>query len=411
MNKLRPEKQNTQHFPLALVRVLSCSLAFAAALLSASCEYFTYKRPFTDPYYDANFIGHIGFDRLLAAADLPPADPATGVRSPVFGRWDFAYRYQNWDGFEYLSLEPVSDAGFETAGGAGFASVPDGLQPSAPVYRLELLNLASGGDFEAPADNPAVSGLWSVGGTVVPPSTFALVTIGAINGRSAALAVVENSPVSYLISPPAGLFTQGSLYSVDFRWKSADGFPSGTSNLIRMNEQLEPFSANPQSFHASSQFLASGSGADRIKFEVPIGWNGSIDDVTVKKVGGMELRLLLRQADTEPELKDLLYRFSVWVHADPSVGASSSPYRLEQLEAQMQATPVSIVSTKPRSRYDVAAGGWQIVEVEVESGNLMFPDESPEPVLELVIDLDRSLPGRVLLAQPELRAYPDGYPD
>lgn len=410
MNKLRPEKQNTQHFPLALVRVLSCSLAVAAALLSASCEYFTYKRPFTDPYYDANFIGHIGFDRLLAAADLPPADPATGVRSPVFGRWDFAYRYQNWDGFEYLSLEPVSDAGFETAGGAGFASVPDGLSPSARVFRLELLNLASGGDFEAPADNPASSLLWSTSGSGTT-STFQLLTTGAINGSSVALAVVPNSPVSYRISPPAGLLTQGLLFAVDFRWKSSEGFPSGLSNQIRMNDRLEPFSANTQSFHAYSQFLAAGSGADRINFEVPSGWNGVVDDITVKKVGGMELRLLLRQADTEPELRDLLYRFSVWVHADPSVGASSSPYRLEQLEVQMQATPVSIVSTKPRSRYDVAAGGWQIVEVEVESGNLMFPDESPEPVLELVIDLDRSLPGRVLLAQPELRAYPDGYPD
>lgn len=398
MEKLRQSTPIHTHFAHPGILAGALFGALSIAVLLSSCEYFMYKRPFADPYYDNNFIAYIDFDRLLATADVSAA--------PAHGVWDFAYRYDGWDGFEYLTLARATDPGLETAGGAGLGPVPPGLSASAPVYRLEMRNLAEGGDFEDPADDPAVSPLWTVSGY----SDVQTQTIGAINGTSAALAIETNSPVSYLISPPAGLFTQGSLYSVDFRWKALS-FPAGDTNRIRMNERVEPFSANSATFRATSQFQASGGASDRIVFDVPSGWDASIDDVTVKKVGGMELRLLLAQGDTNPELKDLLYRFSVWVHEDPSVGASSSPYRLDYLEAQMQPTPESIVSTKPRSRYDSTAVGWQIVEVEVENGNLMFPDRSADPVLELVIDLDDALPGRVLLAQPELRAYPDGYPE
>ncbi len=415
MKKLRHSAQKYTHFSLpgavklaSAVKLVAGALLFAALL--SSCEYFTYKRPFADPYYDNNFIAGIGFDRLLAAVDLPPADPDTGFRTPAHGVWDFSYRYDGWDGFEYLALEEVSDTGYETAGGAGFGSVPEGLSPAARVYRLEMLNLAQGGDFEDAADNPASSGLWSTPPNDVP-STFNLVDTGAINGRSIVLSIEANLPVSYRISPLPGAIVPAGLYSLDFRWLAGDSFPSGDANKIRMNQQPEPFSANTETFRASSQFKAQDSKKDELVFDVGPGWIVTIDDITIKKVGGLELRLLLAQGDTEPELKDLLYRFSVWVHADPSVGAHSSPYRLDSLEVQMQATPVSLVSTKPRFRYDPSAAGWQRVEVEVENGNLMFPDKSAEPVMELVIDLDGALPGRVLLAQPELRAYPDGYPE
>lgn len=415
MKKLRHSAQKYTHFSrpdgvklAGAVKLAAGALLFAALL--SSCEYFTYKRPFADPYYDNNFIAGIGFDRLLAAVDLPPADPDTGFRTPDHGVWDFSYRYDGWDGFEYLSLEEVSDTGYETAGGAGFGSVPEGLSPAARVYRLEMHNLAQGGDFEKDADDPVSSGLWLTPPSEFP-STFNLVDKGAINGRSIVLSIEANLPVSYRISPLPGAIVPAGLYSLDFRWLAVDSFPSGDANKIRMNQQPEPFSANTETFRASSQFKALGSENDKLVFDVGPGWNVTIDDITIKKVGGLELRLLLAQGDTEPELKDLLYRFSVWVHADPLVGAHSSPYRLDSLEVQMQATPVSLVSTKPRFRYDPSAAGWQRVEVEVENGNLMFPDKSAEPVMELVIDLDGALPGRVLLAQPELRAYPDGYPE
>jgi hypothetical protein len=63
---------------------------------------------------------------------------------------------------------------------------------------------------------------------------------------------------------------------------------------------------------------------------------------------------------------------------------------------------------------------WRKMTLETQNGNLVLLDESGTvPVLELIINLDTdsqttttkipAAAGRVFIAQPELRAYPDGY--
>lgn len=366
-----------------------------------SCELFTYKRIFPDSYYEDNFIAAIGFDKFT------PHDEVPSGSEPPIGVWDFAYRYQNWDGIDYLSLE--------ASGVANDYSPPTGLSPASPVYRLELKNLIQNGDFES------VLGTWNATGA--GNSTADLITSGAINGDSISLDIKPNSPIRYSIvpsttgTPSESMLVEVTNYEVNFRWQASSA-PSGENNQVRINDNSSPFSFNTNTLYARSTFVAKVT--NELVFEVPsIGWNCVIDDISIKKVGGLELRLLLRQSDTSPELKDLLYRFSVWVCPDPDVDVHKAPYHLDVLDVDMRATKgLSSVSTSPRSAYKntaapsgISSNAWKKVETEVRSGNLMFPDGSDRYVLTLVIKLDTALPGTILIAQPELRAFPDGYPD
>lgn len=374
-----------------------------------SCELFTYKRIFPDSYYEDNFIAAIGFDKLTShGAPLP-----SGSEPPI-GVWDFAYRYQNWDGIDYLSLETTGQLASDYSPPAG---PPAGLNPSAPVYRLELKNLIQNGDFESGL------GTWAAVTAEGDPSTASLITSGAINGDSISLDIKPYSLIRYSIvpsttgTPSESMLVEVTNYEVNFRWQASSA-PSGENNQVRINDNSSPFSFNTNTLYARSTFVAKVT--NELVFEVPnIGWTSVIDDVSIKKVGGLELRLLLRQSDTSPELKDLLYRFSVWVRSDPDVDVHKAPYHLDVLDVDMRATEgLSSVSTSPRSAYKntaapggISSNAWKKVETEVRSGNLMFPDGSDRYVLTLVIKLDAALPGTILIAQPELRAFPDGYPD
>jgi hypothetical protein len=414
MKKIRPFYRKCSH-PAAALFLLAAILC-----IFASCEYLSYKRPFADSYYNDNFIASIGFDRFSGTDTLPAPDASSGVVEPVTGSWDFSYRYTEWDGYGYLTLNRISPTGepaYATAGGSGFtaiAALPSGLDASSPVFRLELVNLVSGGDFEAASDDPAASGLWTYDGT---RSSAVLQDPGQINGKSVVVSQAGNAPLEYLLNPVAGQLVAGAEYYLDFRWVSTS-IPDGTNNLVKIDDMDSPVSfetadeaAATKSGHAHSAFTALGSGTDGIMLETNTGWDFVMDDLSVKKVGGLELRLLLAPKETSPVLKDLLYRFTVWVHADPSVQATSSPYHLDTISVRMLPTAASSLSSRSYGSYDWSASspGWQKLTVEIDNGNLMFTDGTASAVLELVIDFDDALPGRVLLAQPELRAYPDGY--
>lgn len=372
----------------------------AVLIFLGSCGLFDYERPFDDAYYESNFIEAIGFGNFA-----PSVSPSTlDDSNPRTGQWDFAYRYDNWDGFDYMTL---TDTG-TTAAEYGAA---DGLSASASVFRLEMLNLVQNGDFE-----------WGEGTWAIPGSagaTHASVASG-INGASVSMSIAGNSYLVYSLSPIALQFLEGNSYLIDFKWWAAGGLPpSGTTNQIAINgvTDTDPiFSFNDKTGHAQSDFVALASG-NMIRFKTSSLWTGQIDDVSVRKVGNQQLRLLLKKTETVPPLEDFLYVFSFWIHEDPSVGAHTSPYRLDRLGIQMLPTEESMMSTKtdPDYFYDADfdgkadASGWQKKSVKVDNGNLQIDDGAVRPVLELVIDLENTLPGRVLIAQPELRAYPDGY--
>jgi hypothetical protein len=175
-----------------------------------------------------------------------------------------------------------------------------------------------------------------------------------------------------------------------------------------MNDEPVNFLFNDITGHATMQFTALGAG-NTIKSHTTCQF--MLDDLTVKKSGAKhQLRLLLRRAETKPDLEDFLYKFSVWVRPDPTVGAYSSPYNLDRLGVAMYPTAFSTLTEKSPPDYAYADGsGWVKKTAKIENGNLQIKQGTKQPVLELIVDLDDALPGRVLLAQPELRAYPDGY--
>ncbi len=139
-----------------------------------------------------------------------------------------------------------------------------------------------------------------------------------------------------------------------------------------------------------------------------------VDDFRIKRVlNKPQLRLLLAPNQTKPPLMNMLYRFSVWMREDPLVDSIPAPYHLDELDItfkQLQ-TEEENTMTVQAGEYQYSAGsGWRKIVAWVSSeGNPQFTEEYPDEVLELILDLTESSPGRVLLAQPELRAYADGY--
>lgn len=368
-----------------------------ATLVIAGCDLFAYKQPFSDAYYKNNFIVSIGFDQFEGANTAIPASDVL----PTTGRWDFAYRYQAWDGFPYMTLALTSTAsGDPGTTASAFGSVPAGLAVDAPVYRLSLANLIEGGDFEgaSPTD-----GWTNAGGATleVPPG------IG-INHRLQMSLSSAYHFINYEIPDPSHMFQASKGYQLAFRWDSTDVI---NAEKIKIND-MSSVTFNTINHTASSLFTADV--VNNLRFVTDTALALSIDDITVKKIIPARLRLLLTVKETQPSLESLLYRFSFWVCEDPQIGAIASPYVLDTLKAEMlPVDSASIMATEP-SPYnytysnDVTSHGWKKMTVSVTNGNLQFTS-SILPVLELVINLDLATPGQILIAQPELRCYPDGY--
>jgi len=323
-------------------------------VLITSCDFFTYKKQFDDTYYDNNYIAQIGFDKFIGNSATVPAIGA----APQVGLWDFAYRYLDWDGYPYMTLDAMSgiDPAWATPASSGFVAagetVPAELSSSASVFRLELKNLIGGGDFEGFADTAALnaSGQWSTPSSNLLPCSADLLNTGGIDHNSVLVTIPGlNNPIIYTINPIAAQFTTGSRYILDFRWAAnGNSYPPGDNNKICINGSSGLVSFNATSNHAIGEFIAGAT--NRIVFESS-SWECTIDDITVKKIGNLQLRLLLHKDSTTPSLKDFLYKFSFWIHADTSVGASTSPYHLDRMGISMSPTKYSTMSTKSDADY------------------------------------------------------------
>ncbi len=394
-------KRDSNAFSSRVFRVASALVACGAgAVFFSACSLFQTGRIFNDAYYDDNFIANIGFDQFVGDETTVPSSAATG-------KWDFEYRYETgWEtngSYPYITL--VDTGNTASTYGSG-----DGLSSSAEVYRLELVNLVSNGDFETSA------GTW-----LGFNSSTAIYSPAGINGKSVALDLQVGTPtsesyVTYAIDDSQ--LNLGLSYDLNFKWKASSGSiaPVTTNSTLfsKINSTaLSFFPADATSLigQGGSNFIAASAGSNIMVFRIPTPWSGMIDDVTVKKTGSnMNLRLLLTRQDTEPDLEDFLYIFSVWVCPDGSVGTNTSPYNLNYLGIDMRNTSSSTLSKSVDSTYSYSSSsGWKKISVRVDNGNLQIASSATGAVLELVLNLSSSLPGRVLIAQPELRAYPDGY--
>jgi hypothetical protein len=263
--------------------------------------------------------------------------------------------------------------------------------------------MITGGDFET---GPGTWTLTPLTGT----STRTLINSVGINNWTMLLTLNATDTNQYLLSPVSGMMLTGGEYIADFRWRGDTPIFSDSLYVYINAYSGSSFLFNTNTYHAYMQFSSRGELAgDNLAFH--LNWiGGLIDDVTVRKVARHQLRLLLLPGETNPPLEEFQYIFSFWVHADPLVTAASSPYHLDRLGIKMSETAVSTVTTKSDPEYTYAPdAGWRKLSVKVDNGNLQVKDDAAGAVLELIVDLDNSLPGRILITQPELRAYPDGY--
>ena len=100
------KKLTTGKRQMILRKLTKIAVLFVFAGITAGCEIFEYSDPFPDSYYSDNFIHDVGFD-LFSVYDtaLPAPDPETGETVYVTGSWDFAYRYTDWDQFDYMRFD------------------------------------------------------------------------------------------------------------------------------------------------------------------------------------------------------------------------------------------------------------------------------------------------------------------
>ena len=125
----------------------------------------------------------------------------------------------------------------------------------------------------------------------------------------------------------------------------------------------------------------------------------------------MRLRLRLAPLDTTPALESGVYAFRVWVHTDPAAFSDMSPYWLDTFSITMSALDKAELAVDSKIYTASAGAGWVKLTATLSPHALQFhPEQKPQSdqVLELILDLNASQPGSVLLAQPELEFYPDG---
>ena len=389
------KKLTTGKKQMILRKLTKIVVLFVFAGITAGCEYFEYSDPFPDSYYDDNFIAAIGFDQFTGYdTTLPPPDPETGDPVYVTGSWDFAYRYTDWDQFNYLRFDLAGPA----AVASDYSSVPEGLSADEPVYRLEVVNLVTGGHFES-----GQTGTWGGSGTAVPDSFSRITGTGSMR-------LDAQSAQDILFTPATltGFSSRAAVaYAVFFRFSQTDPFVVNTGS--------DDLALDPDSVpRLSSGLFSPAADGDTVRFQFEpesIGLSFSalyVDDFTMAKSGGMALRLRLRPSETTHRLEPGTWEFRVWVHADPSADAdgSAGPYPLDSLSVNMGPVGESTLAADSNIYSAAESTGWTRVSAILSSQALQYPrdyGEADEPVLDLIISFEDVNPGSILLAAPELR--------
>jgi len=379
------------------------SVLTASAVFLPGCDLFAYKQPFPDAYYDNNFIEAIGFDVFEGDNSTIPAAGS----DPVTGKWDFAYRYQNWDGFGYMKLNRTSAAeGDPGSTAADFGTVPVGIASTAPVYRLELVNLISGGDFET--DETAQ---WTVTGTATfqwNNSAFFFAD-GSMKLDSEKASSLRYTP---RLIPGVPSFDDQNTYKAFFRYKTTEQLS------IKVDDATELMTMSGINSASFPSFAGSGS-TPFFRFSPYITTatfsNLFVDNFRISRMGNMELRLLLTPTQTDPFLESGVYSFSVWVRSDPAaftdpdpdsmIKTAQEPYGINSFQVTMRA--VSPAELTADSDSYVPGSDWTKMTATLKPRALKF-SAGINPVIELVLDFNQSYAGRILLTQPELNFNPDG---
>ncbi len=352
------------------------------------------------------------------------------------GLWTWSWRgSSDASTFNYMDLISQGTVGTTATSG------PSTLSASSEVYLLRLNNLIANGDFET-----ALTGDWSA--DVGPPTaSITAGPAGKIHGLdSLIMAMAANSSVRYRLQALADVPTSTSAHgykwamflgSADFHYSLQDwGTAFLPGNVIVANQQVQAGAADFIILPGLLDSLSLYNTTSALTF----GSNGpegaTIDDVRVlrKDITGYALRLLLRPTDTSPSLVIGQYEFSVWVKKSPLSAyitntAGKNPYAAMKVTLSMNEI-APMPSVQIQQAFDVTPGGgtgndassgWTRLVLRMRSGINFIESVSGSfasrtvPVLELgisptdstsLLDIDS---GEILIAQPELRFYLNGY--
>ena len=388
---------------LRVAAVLGASLC-AAALLS-SCD--VIKSWFVDEFADyrdsgQNFIAAEGFDKQ----DLTTA----GYLSNASWTWAWRGATDADDAatphYDYMTLAQNGTVG---------ASAVSGLSSSANVYRLELVNLITEGDFEG-ASTTGWSANGSTLGIVVSPSAMHAGTGHALNIDNLAGATVYYS-FSSLLDRAAGV-------TADHSYMLAMNTANATSFAYQVATSGSFLISDARGLDLSGEFTLPVAKASMGNQRLYIGSSQHsavvLDDVRAARTDITNcLRLRLRPTDTIPTLTRGYYEFTVWARKPPSgytfatENAAADPYATSAVTLWMGSPSGSDGSCSAVS--SIASSSWTQLRLrQAAGGNFQALDPtSADAQMELQIypfDINRfPEPGAVELAQPELHFYLNGY--
>lgn len=381
-------------------------LSGAGLVVFSACSLFASKQVFPDAYYNSNFIASLGFGLNETPNLTPPETPypampptyPSAATLPATAVWAFDYQYDTtWNSYNYMSLtdtlSQASDIDMSLAGATG----------TSPVYRLELVNLINRGDFETGPD-----GTWTGTGTATPENSSQMLETGNMK-----LDILATQTVTYTPTVSAAM-VNGAIYYVSYRYNSGNEYKCESGG----ESTTEQASSPPTTKNSTSFTFKSDGSSPSFVFSPPTSLS-SVSNLRVdnfrmtQKNSKMRLRLRLAPLDTTPALESGVYAFRVWVHTDTALPAhlDYSPYWLDTFSITMSALDKAELAADSEIYTASAGAGWVKLTATLSPHALQFhPEQMPQSdqVLELILDLNASQPGSVLLAQPELEFYPDG---
>ncbi len=312
-------------------------LALAPLLGLLSCQNLAELLGLSDPFA----LYRNPADNFIAASDLDRQDlTSTGFEGTAV--WTWAWRGasdarddSNPAGYPYMKLEP---AGTVTAGSL------EGVDHDVPAYRLGLVNLITGGDFEGANSSTAALAANGWKWKEDPASTDyndlkafePTVTIGAsgehaISGNTLMVHVfglpLGKNPVAFRYALASLAEAKGAMVShtyslrllsgtgAEFYWQTA---PTGTINYdattyVKTTAKAEyvfpDFTWNPLAFAD----LVFGKPTTPFDF-----WFDNLRIIRTDIASDYRLRLLLKPKDTAPDLvHGRGWKYTLWIRKPP----------------------------------------------------------------------------------------------
>lgn len=386
------------------------ALFLVTAALALACD----LPPSFGPVYQdssTNFIAALPLASPPSAADHGAAVPPDTALD-VLATWDWAWRGKagTANSYDYMTL---TDQGAGTGpGGAGNA------------WLMETANLASNSTFSA-APGPA----WSGSGLT------ALTNSGAIHGNALHATGFDDGDYLALSS---GLFADGPspAETHGYRLSMNTGDPTGlnyfyadTGTFDYLTEknylQLPGWATGGNN---SITFVSVGSAPGWSLLFLKASGNLTLDDVTAIRTDVDEknwaLVLRLAAADTIPGLVPGTYEFSVYVRKPAGLlflteARTDEGYASRFVTLKMKQIVNGTAQTVAERTFDLTAlaspGSWNRLALRMEpNSTFSFMESSPGQLVELSISglsADGKLlePGAVLIANPSLNFYINGY--